>query len=78
MGIHYSYLEVKLQLFWRCIRVILELCLSYFGVMLKLFSNCFEFILVTLELYSSHSSVHLVLVWSYLDLISTPVGVVLG
>jgi len=66
---------VTLQLFWiyfdvflgldevffgHALRVILELCLSYFGVTLKLFSNYFEFISVKLELYSSHSSVHLV------------------
>jgi hypothetical protein len=58
-----------MKFFWRCIRDILELFLSYFGVILKLFSNYFESILVTLELYSSCSSVHLVLVWSYFDLI---------
>jgi len=45
--------------------------------MLKLFSNYFEFISVTLELYSSRPSVHLVLLWSYFDFISTAVGVVL-
>jgi len=37
--------------------------MSYFGVMLKLFSNYFEFILVTLELHLSHSSVHSELFW---------------
>ena len=63
--------------FWRCTIVILELFLSYFEVMLKLFSNYFEFMLVTMELYLSRSSVHLVLLWSYLALFSTHVGVVL-
>jgi len=52
----------------------LELLWSYAEVILKYF----EFILVTLALYSSHSSIHLELLWSYLDLFSNHVGVVLG